>query len=64
MKYQDLSDRERWAAITAGVKAGYTSLDEIEAVYNKLAEEEENSNNHKFGDGGDTEEPSDWDFDW
>jgi hypothetical protein len=34
-KYAELSDKERWAAIRAGVRAGYTRLDDIERAYNE-----------------------------
>lgn len=38
MKYSELNDRDRWAAIRAGVKAGYNSIDDIEKAYNEYAE--------------------------
>ena len=34
-KYSELSDKDRWAAIRAGVRAGYTRLDDIERAYNE-----------------------------
>ena len=37
MKYTDLSDKDRYNVIKAGVKAGYTSLDDIEKYYNEFA---------------------------
>ena len=37
MKYSELSDKERWNAIRAGVQAGYTKLDDIEKAYNEFA---------------------------
>jgi hypothetical protein len=37
MKYSELNDKDRWAAIRAGVKAGYNSIDDIEKAYNEYA---------------------------
>ena len=37
MKYSELNDKERWAAIRAGVKAGYTNIEDIEKAYNEYA---------------------------
>lgn len=49
MKYSELNDKDRWAAIRAGVKAGYTNIDDIEKAYNEYAEGGEIS--HKFEGG-------------
>lgn len=38
MRYSELNDKDRWAAIRAGVKAGYNSIDDIEKAYNEYAE--------------------------
>lgn len=37
-KYSELNDKDRWAAIRAGVRAGYNSIDDIERAYNEYAE--------------------------
>ena len=37
MKYSELSDKERWNIIRAGVQSGYTKLNDIEKAYNEYA---------------------------
>lgn len=60
MKYSELNDKDRWAAIRAGVKAGYTKLDDIEDAYNKYADGGNILGNLANGSKVDTTECAAW----
>ena len=60
MKYSELNDKDRWAAIRAGVKAGYKSIDDIEKAYNEYAIGGDILGNIRNGSKVDTTECAAW----